>query len=66
MNYLFLGFMLEDYPSGWLSSIYSPGSLRQPTRFEFIVNLRAAQQIGLRILPNVLARVDRGDSMMPY
>jgi putative ABC transport system substrate-binding protein len=33
--------------------------VEQPMKFEFIINLKAAKQIGLTILPNVLVRADR-------
>ena len=39
--------------------------LREPTKFELIINLKAAKQIGLTIPPNVLGESGQSHQVMP-
>jgi putative ABC transport system substrate-binding protein len=44
---------------GSVNALPKDTQFKQPTKFEFIINLKAAKQIGLTIPPNVLVRADK-------
>lgn len=64
-----LSYQTDEYQIGHRGAWYVDRVLRgsrpqdlpveQPTKFELIINLKTAKQIGLVIPPNVLARADR-------
>jgi putative tryptophan/tyrosine transport system substrate-binding protein len=44
---------------GSANALPKEAEFAQPTKFELIINLKAAKQIGLTIPPNVLVRADQ-------
>ncbi len=56
MTYIGAAFMVDNILKG-AKAVELP--VKQPTKLEFVINLKTAKQIGLTIPPEVLARANR-------